>query len=172
MSTFPNPQARSLTSQEPGEWGETLARLTRGTGTAWLTVSRPDGTPHTRPVLAVWVGGQPFLASGEGTAKSRLLAGSPQVSLAFAVEGMDAVVEGVAERVGDRDRLTWVAAAYAERYGWAPEPGEGGLIGAEGAPTAGPPPYLVYTVVPSTVFAFPTGEDGPAPTRWRFDVWP
>lgn len=172
MPTFPNPQARSLTAQAPGEWEETLARLSREAGTAWLTAVRPEGAPHTRPVLAVWVDGQPFFASGEGTAKSRLLAGAPQVSLAFSVEGMDAVVEGAAEPVLDRDRLAWVAAAYAERYGWAPVPGEGELTGAQGAPTAGPPPYRVYTVVPSTVYAFPTDDDGPAPTRWRFDVWP
>ncbi|WP_306371358.1 pyridoxamine 5'-phosphate oxidase family protein [Nocardiopsis sp. CC223A] len=172
MSTFPNPQARPLTEQGAAEWQEALGRLSREAGTAWLTAVRPGGAPHTRPVLAVWVGGQPFFASGAGTAKSRLLAGAPRVSLAFTVAGMDAVVEGTAEPVRDRDRLTWVAAAYAELHGWAPVPGEGELTGPEGAPTAGPPPYGVYTVVPSDVYAFPTDEDGPAPTRWRFDVWP
>ncbi|MFD6099829.1 pyridoxamine 5'-phosphate oxidase family protein [Nocardiopsis flavescens] len=172
MSTFPNPQAHPLTAQAPGEWEETLARLSRMEGTAWLTAVRSEGAPHTRPVLAVWVDGQPFFASGAGTAKSRLLEGASQVSLAFSTAGMDAVVEGAVERVVDRDRLAWVAAAYAERYGWAPTAGEGALTGEDGAPTAGPPPYLVYTVVPSTVYAFPTDDEGPAPTRWRFDVWP
>jgi hypothetical protein len=50
--------------------------------------------------------------------------------------------------------------------------GQERLTGPEGAPTAGPPPYGVYTVVPSNVYACPNDEDGPAPTRWRFDVWP
>jgi hypothetical protein len=167
MSTFPNPQARPLTEQGTAEWQEVLSRLSQATGTV-----RPDGSPHSRPVLAVWVDGQPFFASGAGTAKSRFLTGEPRVSLAFTVAGVDAVVEGAAEPVRDRDRLTWVAAAYAERHGWAPVPGEGELTGPDGAPTAGPPPYGVYTVVPSSVYAFPNDEDGPAPTRWRFDVWP
>ncbi|WP_150254127.1 pyridoxamine 5'-phosphate oxidase family protein [Nocardiopsis deserti] len=169
---FPSPQAQSLTNEAPGVWEEVLPHLTESAATCWLTVTRADDHPHTRPLLAVWVDGQPFFASGEGTAKSRLLAASPQVSLAFTTGLMDVVVEGTAEWVQDPGLLGRVAAAYAERHGWAPVAGDGGLTGPEGAPTAGPPPYRVFTIPPSTVFAFPVSELPHGPTRWRFDVWP
>jgi hypothetical protein len=169
---FPDPQAQSLTDEAPGVWEEVLPHLAESAGTCWLTVTRADERPHTRPLLAVWVDGQPCFASGEGTAKSRLLAASPQVSLAFTTGRMDVVVEGTAERVLDPGLLGRVAAAYAERHGWAPVAGDGELTGPEGAPTAGPPPYRVFTVSLSTVFAFPVSDLPHGPTRWRFDVWP
>ncbi|GAA1442223.1 pyridoxamine 5'-phosphate oxidase family protein [Nocardiopsis tropica] len=172
MFAFPDPKAESLTSGPPGVWSEVLPHLVETAGTYWLTVSRAEGPPHTRPLLAVWVDGQPCFASGQDSAKSRLMASSPDVSLAFGTGRMDVVVEGTVEAVLDAERLDRVAAAYAERYGWAPAPGDGELTGPEGAPTAGPPPYRVFTVTPSTVFAFPADELPHGPTRWRFDVWP
>jgi hypothetical protein len=38
---------------------------------------------------------------------------------------------------------------------------------AEGAPTAGPPPYDVYEATPTAAFGFGTDERF-VPTRWRF----
>ncbi|WP_017573955.1 pyridoxamine 5'-phosphate oxidase family protein [Nocardiopsis halotolerans] len=169
---FPSPQAQSLTSEAPGVWEEVLPHLVESAGKGWLTVTRADGQPHTRPLLAVWVDGQPCFASGKDTAKSRLMAASPQVSMGFTTERMDVVVEGTVELVLDHAHVERVAAAYAERHGWAPIPDGGELTGPEGAPTAGPPPYRVLTVSPSTVFAFPVSELPHGPTRWRFDVWP
>ncbi|WP_159942894.1 MULTISPECIES: pyridoxamine 5'-phosphate oxidase family protein [unclassified Nocardiopsis] len=167
-----DPQADPLTSQPPGSWEDVLPHLAEEGGTCWLTATHGDGRPHTRPLLAVWVDEQPCFASGEGTAKSRLLAADPRVSLAFTTGRVDAVVEGTVERVRDPERLERVAAAYAERHGWAPTAGEGGLTGPDGAPTAGPPPYRVFTVRPSTVYAFPVGELPHGPTRWRFGPRP
>ncbi len=44
---------------------------------------------------------------------------------------------------------------------------DGAFHDAEGAPTAGPPPYDVYEVTAETAYGF--GTDGTfAPTRWRF----
>jgi len=169
---FPDPSAESLTGEPPGVWAEVLPHLEETAGTYWLTVARPDGRPHTRPVLVVWVDGRPCFASGQESAKSRLMAASPEVSLAFGTGRMDVVVEGAVERVRDPERLVRVAEAYAARHGWAPVAGDGELTGPEGAPTAGPPPYGVFCVAPSTVFAFPSGELPHGPTRWRFDVWP
>ena len=42
------------------------------------------------------------------------------------------------------------------------------LLWAEGAPTAGPPPYHVYRVLPHKVLGFPTDDASVVPTRWRF----
>ncbi|WP_017600883.1 pyridoxamine 5'-phosphate oxidase family protein [Nocardiopsis lucentensis] len=164
------PRAEGLTGGPPGSWAEVLPLLESHTGTYWLSGPHSGHRPHTRPVLAVWVSGQPWFASGEGTAKTGLLSAAPDVSLAFQAGGMDLVVEGSAQRILDRARTDRVARAYAERYGWAPQAGDGVLTGAEGAPTAGPPPYAVYTIVPTTVYAFPSDDAPHGPTRWRFDA--
>ncbi|HEV2894753.1 MAG TPA: pyridoxamine 5'-phosphate oxidase family protein, partial [Actinomycetota bacterium] len=69
-------------------------------------------------------------------------------------------------KVADEPTLRRVAEAYAAKYGWRVEVSEGAFH-ADGAPTAGPPPYEVYAVAPSTAFAFGTDESF-SPTRWSF----
>lgn len=163
-----NPQAEALTDDSPGSWEEVLAHLAGVDRTYWLTLTREDGTAHTRPLLAVWVGGRPYFACGDGTRKARLLAGSPPVSLAVTTGRLDVVIEGRAERVREENLAKEVAGVYPAVYGWAPT-AEGALItGPEGAPTAGPPPYAIYGIAPETGYAFPTDNVGHGPTRWRF----
>jgi hypothetical protein len=165
----PEPRAESLTADPPAAWADALAHLEETAGTAWLTASRRDGGPHTRPVLTVWVEGRPCFASGETTGKSRLLVQDDRVSLALDTGRLHVVVEGSAEPVLDTEALKTVALAYADRYGWAPTPGDGFLTGPQGAPTAGPPPYRAYAVTPAKVYAFPAADDlGHGATRWTF----
>ncbi len=163
-----NPRAEALTDLSAGTWAEVLHHLTGAGRTYWLTLNRGDGTVHTRPLLAVWVAGRPYFVCGDGTRKARFLAGSPPVSLAVTTGPLDVVIEGRAERVRDEGLVEEVAGVYPAVYGWAPTT-EGALItGPDGAPTAGPPPYAVYGIVPETAYAFPAGDVGHGPTRWRF----
>ncbi|GAA1468050.1 pyridoxamine 5'-phosphate oxidase family protein [Nocardiopsis exhalans] len=164
------PRAEALTDDSPGVWAEMLPHLSEAAGTYWLSVPRDGGAVHTRPLLAVWVGGQPYFACGDGTGKARLLADSPRVSLAVTTGSLDVVVEGRVARVQDENLVEEVAGVYPAVYGWAPVT-EGGLItGPAGAPTAGPPPYAVYGITPEVVYAFPADDVGHGPTRWRFDT--
>ena len=68
--------------------------------------------------------------------------------------------------MSDEARLRRVAAVYASKYGWQVDVRDGAFY-AEGAPTAGRPPYGVYEVTPTTIFGFGTDESFNA-TRWRF----
>lgn len=77
------------------------------------------------------------------------------------------VVEGTAERVADEAVLQRVAAAYLSKYAWEVTVREGVFDADYGAPTAGPPPYALYQLRPSTVFAFGADETW-SPTRYRF----
>jgi hypothetical protein len=77
------------------------------------------------------------------------------------------VVEGEAARVKDESKLQRVAHAYAEKYAWQVTVRNAALDADFGAPTAGPPPYAVYELTPSTAFGFGTDETF-SPTRWRF----
>jgi len=56
----------------------------------------------------------------------------------------------------------------ADLYGLDPIPWSRALE-ALSAPSAGPPPWDLYAVAPTTIFGVRSAEPGGA-TRWRFDV--
>jgi hypothetical protein len=70
-------------------------------------------------------------------------------------------------KVDDAAALQRMGEAYADKYGWDVEV-RGGALHGDGAPTAGPPPYEVYALMPSTVFGFGADESF-SPTRWSFE---
>lgn len=135
-------------------------------GTYWLATVRPDGRPHVVPVLAVWLDGALHFTSSPTARKARNLARSPDCIIAVGAPALDLVVEGQAAKVRDDATLHRVAEAYASKYQWQVTVRDGGFW-AEGAPTAGPPPYDVYRVTPTAAFGFGTDETFGA-TRWRF----
>lgn len=79
---------------------------------------------------------------------------------------LDLVVEGTATKVRDEAVLGRAAAVYAAKYDWSVTVRDQGFI-AEGAPTAGPPPFDLYQVTPTALFGFGTDDTSNA-TRWRF----
>lgn len=137
-------------SQAPGTGGP-------GRHTAWLTTINADGSPHVMPVGTMRHRGHYYFTSGPRTRKSRNLARDPRCVISIATQHFDLAVEGTASRVTDPDELRSVAAAFADD-GW-PATVDGDALTAEySAPSAGPPPWYLYRVDPSTVFAFGTSE--------------
>lgn len=149
-------------------WSEAQTRLAQASS-YWIATVHSDGRPHVRPVLAVWVDGSLFSSTSPTARKGRNLARDSRCSITVASEGLDLVVEGHAAKVSDEAVLQRVAEAYASKYEWPVTVRSGALHAAYGAPTAGPPPYEVYEVIPSVVFGFGTDETfAPRSTRWRF----
>ncbi len=149
----------------PTPWSR-AADLLESADTYRLATVRPDGRPHVVPVLAVWVDGALHFVASDTSRKAADVARAPRCTITTHSNGLDLVVEGDTANVTDEDVLHRVADAYASKYDWHVIVGDRAFH-AEGAPTAGPPPYVVYTVTPSTAFGFPT--DGQlTPTRWRF----
>lgn len=179
--TEPEPQlAENVTNQydddalQPGDpdavipWTDALARLSAA-ATYWFATVRPDGRPHVRPVLAVWVDGKMCTTSRPSARKGRNLSGNESCTFTTASDGIDFVVEGTAAKVTDHALLEQVAAVYREKYEWPVTITDGGFDAPYGAPAAGPPPYQPYAVTPTTVYAFGTNElYAPRSTRWRF----
>jgi len=151
----------------PTAWDWACEHLRRSTATYWLATVRPDGAPQVRPVLAVWVEGRLYVCMGAGTRKARNLARDARCVVTVEHEPLDLVVEGTAAKVRDENILHGVAQAYDTVYGWPVTVRDGALDAAGGAGTAGPPPYDVYQVIPTTAYAFGTDEPLVA-TRWRF----
>ncbi|KAA1418262.1 pyridoxamine 5'-phosphate oxidase family protein [Mumia zhuanghuii] len=151
----------------PIPWEDIRRRFSEASG-YWFATTSAAGRPHVRPVLAVWVDGAAHVASAPAAAKTAHLAADGRCSLTCQADDADLVVEGVAERVSGSGDVERVAAAYASKYGWAPAVHDGLLVGADGAPTAGPPPYEVYRIDLDRAYAFGTdGDLGPRSTRWQ-----
>jgi nitroimidazol reductase NimA-like FMN-containing flavoprotein (pyridoxamine 5'-phosphate oxidase superfamily) len=148
-------------------WAKARGYVEGSTATYWLATQRPNGAPHVMPVLGVWTDGRLFFSAGERTRKARNLARDPRCVVTVEEEPIDLVIEGEASIVRDEATLARVADAFASTAGWRVSVRQGALHDAEGAPTAGPPPYDVYEVRPTVAFGLPIGE-GVIPTRWRF----
>ncbi len=137
-----------------------------GRHTSWLTTINPDGSPHVMPVGVISVNGIRYFTSGPDTRKSRNISRDPRCVISIATQPFDLVVEGTAERVVDASELQTVAESYVTQ-GWPASVAGDALTAAFSAPAAGPPPWNLYRIVPSTAFALGTAEPYGAT---RFDL--
>ena len=156
---------------DPIPWSRALEALEsagRRNETSFLATTRPDGRPHLAGVGAVWDDGKVYFVSGAGTRKSRNVAQNPNCAVSMSMPGIDLVIEGVAERVNDDETLQRLAKRYADG-GWPATVKDGALTHEYSAPSAGPPPWDLYAVTPTTVFGVLAAEPGGA-TRWRFEA--
>ena len=165
-----SPKAEKLPSEPshdaPTSWDEGLKHLRDGQW-YWLATVRPDGRPHLRPILAIWVDGAMYFASKTKARKAQNVEANEQCAISVQDDEAHAVLEGDARRVTDPETLQRVRDVYASKYKWETEVKNGQLDAEYGAPTAGGPPFAVYEVRPRTAYAFGT-EPSFSPTRWRF----
>ncbi len=132
----------------------------------FLGTVRPDGRPHSAGIGAVWHDGDLYFTSGAGTRKSRNLVTNPTCTISVKLTGMDLTLDGTAERVTDPATLTRVASIY-QALGWPAEPSGEAFTAPFSAPSAGPPPWLLYRFTFDTVVGVGTAEPNGA-MRWRF----
>ena len=150
-------------------WSRALEELRSVEGhlTFWLATTRPDRRPHIAGVGAVWVDETLYFVSGPDTRKSRNLAADPRCAVSVSLPGLDLVLEGIATRVTDETTLTRLAEHYVST-GWPAEVSDGAFTAPYSAPSAGPPPWYLYSLSLKTAFGLASAEPHGA-TRWRFD---
>jgi hypothetical protein len=154
---------------EPLTWDRAREALSASRGpevTFFLSTVRPDGTPHTAGVGALWVDDTLWVVSGPRTRKSQNLAANPACTISARLPGIDVVLEGRLDRVTDSATLEHVAAAYRE-VGWPAEVEDDAFTAPYSAPSAGPPPWYLYRFTAHTAFGV-AGEEPHGATRWRF----
>ena len=145
--------------------------------TSWLATTRPDSGPHLMPVIGTWIEDALYLIVGQGTQKGRNLAANARCVIgttSTTLPSLDIVLEGRAEPVTDPDEVRRLAEMFSAS-GW-PLEADGDTVRGPHGPTAGPPPYTIYRIVPSKGFGLPGmfGMDKfepselPPPTRWEF----
>jgi nitroimidazol reductase NimA-like FMN-containing flavoprotein (pyridoxamine 5'-phosphate oxidase superfamily) len=153
---------------DPIPWSVALAALesTTPTQTTFLATTRPDGRPHVAGVGAVWDDGKVYVVSGPGTRKSRNLAENASCAISMPLPGLDLVIEGTAAKVTDDETLHRLAKRYADQ-GWPATVKAGAFTHEYSAPSAGPPPWNLYAITPTTIFGVLATAPGGA-MRWRF----
>ena len=151
----------------PTTWTDTR-RILETAELFWLTTVRPDGRPHVTPLIAVWHDGGLHFCTGDHERKARNLEQHRAVVLTTGTntwaDGLDVVVEGDAQRVGDDETLRALAAAWEAKYGsdWHFDV----VDGAFASPGGETGTASVYRVAPTTVFAF--GKSPHSQTRHQF----
>lgn len=136
--------------------------------THFLATVRPDGRPHIAGVGALWADDRFYIVSGPRTRKSRNLAERPDCVISVKLADIDLVVEGTARRVTDGPTLERIARRYNEQGGWPVTVDGDAFTAPYSAPSAGPPPWYLYEVTPTTAFGVAYKEPHGA-TRWEFD---
>jgi Pyridoxamine 5'-phosphate oxidase len=135
----------------------------------WWATTRPDGRPHVRPVLAVFIDGVLYSTTNTDARKARNLAADPRFACTVTTDEIDFVLEGTAAPVIDEPMLERIAEAYRSKYGWPVTVRDGAFHAPFGAPTAGPPPYQPYALTPYVILGLGTTERyNLHSTRWRF----
>ena len=135
----------------------------------WMATINPDGSPLLNSVGALWAEGAVWFTAGPGSRKARNLERDPRCSFSMSAESFDLSVKGLCQRVTDRALVAARAKQWAAG-GWPCEVDDSGiaLTAPYSAPSAGPPPWFVYRVMPIKATALSTGEPGGA-TTWTFD---
>ncbi|HEX5996052.1 MAG TPA: pyridoxamine 5'-phosphate oxidase family protein [Jiangellales bacterium] len=149
---------------EPARWDDTV-RVLAHAELYWLTTVRIDGRPHVTPLIGVWRDGAAHFCTGLDEQKTRNLEHHARVALTTGsntwAQGFDVVVEGVAQRVTERDELQALADAYEEKYGpeWHFDVEDGMFQGSDH-------PAVVFRIEPDKVIAF--AKDPHGMTTFRF----
>jgi hypothetical protein len=161
LSAFSSPNAT------PSEWSTGRAALTKAE-VYWISTVRPDGRPHVTPLLGVWIEGAMYFCTGPDERKAKNLTENHHCVLTTGqniLDGLDLVLEGTAETVGDGPELGRVADAYESKYGPHFAAPDGTWSGLGDAIRRAEVP--VYRVAPTMAFGF--GKGGTySQTRWLF----
>ena len=161
LGAFSSPKATAT------DWSRGRAALA-GADVYWLSTVRPDGRPHVTPLLGVWFAGALYFCTGPDERKAKNLAGNRRCVVTTGhstLDGLDVVLEGIAELVGDHTENGQVAETYEAKYGAHVTSPDGTWAGLGDAIRRADIP--VYRVTPVTVFGFAKGGMY-SQTRWDF----
>ncbi|HET6153025.1 MAG TPA: pyridoxamine 5'-phosphate oxidase family protein [Marmoricola sp.] len=138
---------------------------------AWLVTVRPDGRPHTTPLVPVWHEGRAYFHTGEHEQKYTNLQANPHVLVLAGDtrwdEGLDVVIEGDAHRVEDESLLATIAARYADRWDgrWILVAHDGRLSDPDLDGDS-----VLFEVIPTTAYGHAKGDPfGQTTYRFRQD---
>ena len=116
---------------------------------------------------SLWLDGEFIFETGRTSRKARNIERDPRCTISLALDDFDLVVEGEAELVTDPKVVAEVARLYAADWPCRVDESGIALTADFSAPSAGPPPWHVYRVVPVTAMVLSIEEPGGA-ARFEF----
>jgi hypothetical protein len=161
------------------EWEPIAAKLDAGytqapgTGgpnrhTTWIATIDADGSPNVNGIGSLWLDGAFIFETGRSSRKGRNIERDPRCTISLSLEDFDLVVEGEAELVSDPALVLEVARIYAEDWPCRVDESGIALTADFSAPSAGPPPWHVYRVVPQTAMVLSITPEPGGATRFTF----
>ena len=142
-------------------WAWATERLTAAPN-YWISTTRLDDRPHSRPVWGVWLDGAFYFSTGSLAAVN--LPHRPEITVHLESGSEVVIIEGAARLVDDRALLLRIIERYNPKYHWDMDPDEL------------PGPF--YEVKPRVAFGWISDDTGldrgaafeRSATRWRFQT--
>ncbi len=161
------PRAKRLTSpgygfekvEQPGEalpW-EQVSKLIADARNYWLVTATKTGRPHAAPVWAIWDDGRLFFSTSRLSRKGVNIEANPRVVVHLDHERAAVILDGVAERVTEKEAIDRYARATVDKYAWEGDMDE----------LLADPDNAVYVVHPHIAFTYEENL-GETATRWEF----
>jgi general stress protein 26 len=148
-------------------WTDAEARLAAAE-VAWVVTVRPDGRPHTTPMVPVVHEGKVYFHTGSTEVKCANLRANPHV-LVLAGDtawdrGLDVAVDGTAAPVTDEALLRRLAALYRDRWDgrWELDVQNGAMVS-----TTPDSRLVVFEITPSKAYGHAKGDPF-GQTNYRF----
>lgn len=137
-------------------WSWAAERLARSRN-FWLATVTPAGAPHLMPVWAVWLAGELWFSSANGSRKVRNLGAEPRCTLSTEDPAEPVVAAGRARRVTGPAALAAMLDAENAKYGTS-----------YGMDMVDPAVNSVFRMRPDWVFALDSSDFAGSPTRFTF----
>ncbi len=138
-------------------WSWAAERLARSHD-YWLATAGLNGTPHLMPVWAVWLDGELWFSSSNGSRKARNLGSHPRCTVSTDKPLEPVVVSGRARRVTESNLLAVMLAAENAKYGTD-----------YGLDMVDPASNSVFALEPDWAFALDASDFTGSPTRFTFE---
>jgi general stress protein 26 len=139
---------------EGASWPATEVKL-EASRNYWISTTRADGGPHSKPVWGVWLDGALWFGTGDSSVTGRNLARDPRVSVHLESGDDVVMLDGVVEVVKGSAAPADVDAVYKQKY---PMPDEGDPEGA-----------AWFRLSPRTALTWTEADFIKTAARWDFD---
>ena len=138
------------------DWSWVDERMTKSRN-YWIVSVTPEGKPHSAPVWGVWMDGALYFGSAPSARKTKNLLAKPDVVVNLESGDETVILEGVVERVSDRDLLIKLGKVYDAKY-----PGMQSNF-------ADDPDTYIFMLKPRKALAWLETDFPRTATRWLFD---
>lgn len=140
----------------PWPWAEQRLKKSHN---YWITTVKPDGSPHTMVVWALWQDGSLLFSTGSKSQKARNLERTPKCVVCTELANEAVIVEGIAE-VADVEARRKFLAQYERKYKFDMSSMKADILAMK---------EPVFAVRPQLVFGLWEKYFQSKSTRWKFE---